>query len=305
MLDFRMETFLALCRTMNYTRAAEELRITQPAVTQHIQYLQRHYGVKLFSYHDKRLALTEAGEALHSAALTMEHDERELRQRLPLLEKGRQHLRLGATLTVGEYALPPHLARYMKRHPEITVHLVVGSTRNLLAQIDRGALDAAIVEGYFPRGEYDAIPWSAEPFVGVCAADSALPARLALADLFSQPLILRDPESGSREILERALRERNYQLSDFARIVEINDLTVIKQLVEQNCGVTFLYRRAVTRELAEGRLRALQIENWDIRHEFTFLWRAGSVFETQYRRLYEQLCCDREDNNEHDRICNP
>ena len=115
MLDFRMETFLALCRTMNYTRAAEELRITQPAVTQHIQYLQRHYGVKLFSYHDKRLALTEAGEALHSAALTMEHDERELRQRLPLLEKGRQHLRLGATLTVGEYALPPHLARYMKR----------------------------------------------------------------------------------------------------------------------------------------------------------------------------------------------
>ena len=85
MLDFRMETFLALCRTMNYTRAAEELRITQPAVTQHIQYLQRHYGVKLFSYHDKRLALTEAGEALHSAALTMEHDERELRQRLPLL----------------------------------------------------------------------------------------------------------------------------------------------------------------------------------------------------------------------------
>ena len=62
---------------------------------------------------------------------------------------------------------------------------------------------------------------------------------------------------------------------------------------------------AVARELAEGRLRALQIENWDIRHEFTFLWRAGSVFETQYRRLYEQLCCDREDNNEHDRICDP
>ena len=121
MLDFRMETFLTLCRTMNYTRTAEVLHITQPAVTQHIQYLQKHYGVKLFLYHDKRLTLTDAGQALRSAVLTMEHDEQELKRRLPLLEKGKARLRLGATLTVGEYALPSHLSRYMKAYPEVEV----------------------------------------------------------------------------------------------------------------------------------------------------------------------------------------
>ena len=194
MLDFRMDTFLALCRTMNYTRAAEELNITQPAVTQHIQYLQRHYGVKLFQYRDKHLFLTEAGAVLRSAALTMEHDERELMEHLPLLQKGMQHLRLGATLTVGEYALPPHLGRYMKRHPDVALHLVVGSTRRLLEGLNRGELDAAVVEGYFAKREYDAIRWSMEPYVCVCAAGSALEGPMELEDLFTQTLILRDPK---------------------------------------------------------------------------------------------------------------
>ena len=295
MLDFRMDTFLALCRTMNYTRAAEELNITQPAVTQHIQYLQRHYGVKLFQYRDKHLFLTEAGATLRSAALTMEHDERELMEHLPLLQKGMQHLRLGATLTVGEYALPPHLGRYMKRHPDVALHLVVGSTRRLLEGLNRGELDAAVVEGYFAKREYDAIRWSMEPYVCVCAAGSALEGPMELEDLFTQTLILRDPESGTREILERALLERNFQLSDFRRVVEINDLTVIKQLVEQNCGITFLYRRAVDRELEEGQLRQVFLRGWEVQHEFTFLWRKGSVFEQNYRRLYAQLCQNQEE----------
>ena len=295
MLDFRMETFLALCRTMNYTRAAEELNITQPAVTQHIQYLQRHYGVKLFQYRDKRLTLTEAGAALRSAALTMEHDERELREHLPLLQKGIQHLRLGATLTVGEYALPPHLGRYMKRSPDVALHLVVGSTRRLLEGLNRGELDAAVVEGYFAKRDYDSIRWSTEPYVCVCAAESALEGPMELEDLFTQTLILRDPESGTREILERALLERNFQLSDFRRVVEINDLTVIKQLVAQNCGITFLYRRAVERELEEGRLRQVLLRGWEVQHEFTFLWRKGSVFEQNYRLLYVQLCQNQEE----------
>ena len=295
MLDFRMDTFLALCRTMNYTRAAEELNITQPAVTQHIQYLQRHYGVKLFQYRDKHLFLTEAGAALRSAALTMEHDERELMEHLPLLQKGMQHLRLGATLTVGEYALPPHLGRYLKRHPDVALHLVVGSTRRLLEGLNRGELDAAVVEGYFAKREYDAIRWSMEPYVCVCAAGSALEGPMELEDLFTQTLILRDPESGTREILERALLERNFQLSDFRRVVEINDLTVIKQLVEQNCGITFLYRRAVERELEEGQLRQVFLRGWEVQHEFTFLWRKGSVFEQNYRRLYAKLCQNQEE----------
>ena len=110
MLDFRIDTFLAVCRSMNFTRAAEELHITQPAVSQHIRHLEKRYGVKLFDYQGKRLSLTAAGEALFSAAVTMKHDDLFLREQLPTLGRGRKSLVFGATLTVGECTAPERLA---------------------------------------------------------------------------------------------------------------------------------------------------------------------------------------------------
>ena len=170
MLDFRMDTFLAVCRHRNYTRAAEELNITQPAVTQHIQYLQSYYGVKLFSYQNKRLALTEEGELLRNAALCMLHDEEKLKRDVKDLRLGRRSIRFGATLTIGEYLLPERLAAYMKRNPRVDVHMLVENTQILLRMINDGELDFAVVEGYFRKSEYDYIIWSQEPYVCVCAA---------------------------------------------------------------------------------------------------------------------------------------
>ena len=109
MQDFRMETFLAVCRLGSYTRAAEELNITQPAVTQHIQHLQTYYGVRLLDYRSKRLTLTPEGELLRRAALTMRHDEEKLKRELADLRQGRRALRFGATLTVGEYLSLIHI----------------------------------------------------------------------------------------------------------------------------------------------------------------------------------------------------
>lgn len=290
MLDFRMETFLAVCRHLNYTRAAEELNITQPAVTQHIQYLQAHYGARLLDYRDKRLTLTPEGEALRRAAVTMLHDERKLRRDLADMRAGRQSIRFGATLTIGEYALPRPLAAYMKRHPEVDVHLLVDNTETLLSKLSDGSLDFAIVEGYFRKAEYDYLLWSMEPYVCVCAGSSPLPCRpMRLEDMLEENLILRSPGSGSREVLLRVMEERNFQLSDFRHIVEISDLHVIKELVKAGCGVTFLYRRAVERELEASTLRLVPLADFDVAHEFTFLWRKNSVFEAQFRELFSAL----------------
>ena len=131
MQDFRMETFLAVCRLGSYTRAAEELNITQPAVTQHIQHLQTYYGVRLLDYRSKRLTLTPEGELLRRAALTMRHDEEKLKRELADLRQGRRALRFGATLTVGEYLLPPRLAAYLKANPDVELHMTVDNTRKI------------------------------------------------------------------------------------------------------------------------------------------------------------------------------
>ena len=101
MLDFRMETFLAVCRYMNFTRAAEKLNITQPAVSQHIRFLEKHYNTKLFRYEGKKLELTEAGEILKNASLTMMHDETAMQDEMKRAGES-EELRFGATRTVGD-----------------------------------------------------------------------------------------------------------------------------------------------------------------------------------------------------------
>lgn len=296
MLDFRMNTFLAVCRHQNYTRAAEELNITQPAVTQHIQYLQDFYGVKLFVYANRQLTLTPEGELLREATLTMFHNEEKLKRDFRDMQEGHRSIRFGATLTIGEYVLPRQLAQFMKQNPQIQVHMVVENTKQLLSLLNDGQLDFAIVEGYFRKAEYDCILWSQEPFICVCAPDYPLPSpQPRLEDLLDEPLIFRDSGSGSREVLVRTLEGKNHHLSDFNHLVEISDLYAIKEMVRSGCGITFLYRRAAEEDLARGTLKQVPIRDFDVRHEFNFLWRKNSVFEADFRRYSRQLWPEPED----------
>lgn len=111
MIDSRIKTFLALCRNMNYRRTADELNLTQPAVTQHIKYLENQYNCKLFSYDRRTLSLTKEGKLLQSYAENVLYQERRLTEKLNLPES--TTLSIGATKTIGEYVIPPMIKRYL------------------------------------------------------------------------------------------------------------------------------------------------------------------------------------------------
>ena len=139
MLDVRVETFLTVCRTMNYTRAAEQLHITQPAVSQHIRALEERYGATLFRSQGKRLLLTESGRLLFRTAAAMHHDALRLREAIRQ-ENARRHLRFGATLTIGEYIMPAPLLRLLEQEPDIQLYMLTSNTRELLKLLDQGEL---------------------------------------------------------------------------------------------------------------------------------------------------------------------
>lgn len=177
MLDFRIHTFLAVCRHMNFTRAAEELHITQPGVSRHIHQLEEAYGVRLFAYEGKKAVLTEAGRLLLEAAQTVKHDDAFLREQLAHLGDGHRRLRFGATLTVGAYVMPAAVGAYLRRHPDARVQMEVANTRELLGRLDAGKLDFAVVEGFFDKTSYDHLRYASEPFVAVCAPATPCPRR--------------------------------------------------------------------------------------------------------------------------------
>lgn len=290
MLDFRVDTFLAVCKHMNFTKAAEELNITQPGVSKHIHQLEESYGVKLFGYEGKKLFLTEAGRVFQAAAATLKHDDLYLRDRLSSLREQNRLLNFGATLTVGNYLMPRAIACYLERHPDARVNMGVANTQALLKQIDAGRIDFAIVEGFFEKNDYDHLTFSTERYLAVCTPDYAFqkPVRV-LEDLLEERLITRELGSGTRDILERNLELKNLTVRDFARRLEIGSIDAVKGLVLAGCGVAFLYEAAVRQELRAGTLREIPLEDLNDLHEFTFLWRKNSLFPEDYHALFSEL----------------
>lgn len=290
MLDFRIDTFLEVCRQMNYTRAAEELNLTQPAVSQHIRWLEGQYGTRLFRYENKQLFLTAAGEVLRSAALTMKKDETYLKQRMQQADTQEEDLSFGVTPTVGMYLIPQPLAAYQKRHPQMRVSMQVDNSEMLCQWLDSGEIDFAILEGYFRKNDYDALLYRRERYIAVCASDYVFehqPHRMS--DLLGQTLIVRESGSGNREIIRRSLSRQNLDLDDFHSLFEVGDMNVIKQMLVQGCGIGFLYEAAVKTDLEQGRLRQIELDDFEETHDISFIWRKGSIFSQRYQKIYHEL----------------
>ena len=180
MQDFRVKTFLTVCRTLNYTRAAEELALTQPAVSQHITYLEREYGAKLFTYHRKKLELTPAGRVLRDGLATMAHDDLLLHERIGEVAHGATvKLRIGMTLTAGEYVVARPLARCLGARPDIQVTVRSGGTQHLMELLDAGTIDCAFVEGLFDKARYASRPFSCRAAGAHLRGRASLPAYAA------------------------------------------------------------------------------------------------------------------------------
>ena len=288
MQDFRMETFLTASRLLSYTDTARELHITQPAVSQHIRFLEEHYNAKLFHYEGKKLCLTEAGLLLRKAAITMKHDEITLLETLKA--SPRRKLVFGATRTIGDYFIPDTLIQYLANEQDTDICMLVDNTETLLHKIDSGELDFALVEGYFRKSEYDYKIFSKQKFIAVCGLEYLPDSRNPTIDsLFESCIIVREPGSGTREILERTLNERNSSIADFQRVIEVGSIRAIKSLVSANCGITFLYEAAAAQELREGSLREIPLIDFKRSNSFTMVWRKNSIFREQYLNLYRRL----------------
>lgn len=302
MLDFRTETFLEACKCLNFTNAAKNLHITQPAVTQHVHFLEQYYGTKLFLHEGKKLRLTGEGEALRRMLSAQKHDAAYLKEKLKAAGDNRKSIRFGVTLTIGEFVIAGPLARLLQRYPELSVHIETANTKELLNRIGQGNLEFAIMEGNFPREEYDSMIYSRENFIAVCGAGYRLKKStgqpgdsrqnknmLQVEDLLAERLIVREEGSGTREVLLKDLERRNLTIDDFAGVVEIGNMSAIKSLVSYGCGISFLYETAVKEELAAGTLIKLEPVDFSLTHDFSFVWPKGSFFDEDYMKIFKQL----------------
>lgn len=288
MLDYRSYTFLEVYRARSFSRAAKALHITQPAVSQHIRYLEHYYEAALFEKTTRGAKPTPAGDHLFRALSTMANDEERLRAELRTLasEAAPAPLRLGCTRTVADYVAPRLLAAHATAEPAEPVNMRVGNTTELVQLMDTGKIDCALVEGSFDRARFDGVVYSTEDYIAVASPEAVASMRVrSIHDLVGERLILREPGSGTREILERNLTVHDLTLADFAGTLELASIPAIISCVAAGAGITFLYRIAVERELAAGTLVDITPADFGIRHDFTLIWQRGSAYAARYRAL--------------------
>lgn len=290
MLDNRLQTFLTLCETCNYTKTADKLNMTQPAVSQHIQFLENYYQVVLISGKGKKFSLTEEGKALQQYVRTLKANSERI---LPLLHRIRNQvkpLNFGATLTIGEYTVPPILYQILKDDPEINISMFVENTHVLQKMLWEGKIDFALLEGHFNQNDFEFKLISNETFIGVCSPENKIGFKTnELEELLKENLILRETGSGTRDILEQALYNQNLSIKDFRRKIEIGNMNAIKELCHQNIGITFMYREAIKKEISGGYLKEIPIRNFNISHPFNFVYLKNCPDKSQIEYWFERI----------------
>lgn len=290
MLDNRINTFLDLCKTLNFTRTAENLFITQPAVTQHIQYLENEYKVKLFCFAGKVLTLTQEGQILYRYALSARSNAIDVKKELMNAVTNQKSISFGATKTIGEFIMPSFLSSYAQNHPNTAINLEVDNTHNLIKLIDQGALDFALIEGFFDTKSYRYKPFADVKFVCVAGGKSPVSEKeCTFTDLIDEKLLLRENGSGTRELTEMILKENSLDISNFKGKIEISSFNVIRNMLINSIGISFVYEPVIREDFKQGKVKIVNLKNFACSHQFNIVFLPNKTFEENILAFFDEL----------------
>ncbi len=265
--------FHAVAETGSISACAERMHISQPAISRQLKEFEQRIGVVLFERLPRGMRLTQPGEVLRDYAARLFAIARTAEAAVQELSDARQgHLSIGASNTVGTYILPGVLARFRRSYPDVGISMFVGNTE----QVSQGVADLRFMVGFI-EGPLHVADLRAERFIDdeilpVASADHPLSGkkRLSPADLSGQPLLMREPGSGTRELIETHLQRHGIRPGN---IVEFGNTEAIKQAAIHGGGIAWLPRVCMPRELAAGELVRLAVKLPSIRRPLSVVRR--------------------------------
>ncbi len=284
-MDFRLKVFSAVANRLSFTKAAAELYITQPAVSKHIQELEETYKIKLFERNGSKIALTPAGALLLKHTKNIFEIYREIDFDMSSFINERQGLlRLGASTTISQYIIPPVLARFHQKQQEIKVNLLNGNTEQIENALINKEIEIGIVEGQSKNQSIKYIPFLKDELVLVCNTKNPLVKQneISLEDLKAMKFITRERGSGTLEVIEYALKQIDFKITDLQIEMQLGSTESIKSYLLNSDCFAFMSIHAVDKELKNNELIVLDVENLSIERHFyiiTLLGKPDSLSE--------------------------
>ncbi len=263
MLSVKLKTLLAVAEQQNFTKAAEQLSLTQPAVSHHISQLEEEFGVTLFIRGKGGLRLTKEGQIVLQYARRMAALYGRLRQDLKNSEKQITKLRIGITHTAESNLTAEVLAKCSEQNSGFNITILTDTINNLYMMLENYEIDLAIVEGEAGSHTLNSLVLDTDLLVCVMSANHPLARRsmITLNQLRKERMILRLPSSATRMLFDSTLRSLNDTLDNYDVAIEVDNIATIKDLVRKNLGVSVLPKSACVKELRKKKLVALPIEN--------------------------------------------
>ncbi|MBR8709148.1 LysR substrate-binding domain-containing protein [Bacteroides pyogenes] len=278
MSDFRLKVFRSVAKNLSFTKASQELFVSQPAITKHIQELESCYEARLFHREGNKISLTEAGKLLLKHSEKVLDDYKQLEYEMHLLHNEFiGELMLGASTTIAQYVLPPLLANFIEKHPKVNLSLLNGNSREIETALQEHHIDLGLVEGISRLPNLKYTRFLEDELVAVVNARNrlSLPEEITPEDLRRIPLVLRERGSGTLDVFERALSRFGIKLSSLNVLMYLGSTESIKCFIEHTDCMGIISVRSICRELSAGQLRVLEIAGMPMMREFDFVQLQG------------------------------
>src|SRR5262252_1547406 len=273
--NFRLKVFRAVAEHLNFRKAAEQLFLTQPAVTLQIKALENDLEVRLFDRSGNRVALTPQGRTLltyaHKIADLASEAERDL-----AAEDGQfsGELSVVAATTITQYVLPRLIGAFLGEHPRVELSVHSGNTEEVVNLLLHGDVSIGLIEGPARQRGVHTEPFMRDELVLIVPPNSAS-TQFSAQKLLASNLLMREQGSGSRRVVETALERAGLKLKAFRRVMDLDSTESIKSAVEAGLGVGFVSRWAISKELDLGVLKSIPVDRIRVTRQFTLISRIG------------------------------
>lgn len=274
MLDVKMETLLTVVEEKSFTKAAERLSLTQPAVSHHIRSLEEELNAKLLLRGQHEIKLTQQGEIVVHYARRFQAMYQKMRLNLADTAKHLTNLRIGITHTAENNLITEVLAKYSNAARGLTITIITDTIKNLYDKLENYELDLAIVEGKPSGNELFSLMLDTDYLVCVVSNNHpfAKQSMVTLNELRKERMIMRLPSSATRVQFEATLESINDSIDRYNVTLEVDNIATIKDLIRKDLGVSILAKSACMDELRKGKIAALPIENLSMIRETNIVY---------------------------------
>ena len=288
-MDQHLNVFVTVADKQNFTKAAEELHMTQPAVSQYIRTFEENIGVRLLERTNKYVRLNKAGEIVYHHAKEIVGLYTRMQNLVDdLTSKVSGSLSIGASYTFGEYVLPQVIANMQETHAEIKLNVMIGNTAEIANSVMHHQLDIGIVEGHFKNEAQLQTEEIAEDFMVIVASPNHPLANrrveITTNDLENQTWILREAGSGTREAAEKVFEHLTISPSS---MMHIGSTQAIKGAVEAGLGISLLSQWAIQKELHNNDIQILDVKDLPYIRQFSIV--TASPFQTKALQVFIEL----------------